>query len=214
MSGAIRALATGAVLAALCAAPAAAQTHSGSIGYGGGGIWFGSFGGASELKLEPGWVANLQADQWYWRGRVGARANVAFTQRPLRTGLDERQINTWFFDGSVLLRPVPPREGGSVAPYLSLGAGVVNYGFGRGRPVVLGDAVYPGSGERQLALVVGAGVDFVPRVVFLDTPLGLRLDFADHVTLESPFESRGGDAFGPVHNVRVMVGLIGLVGNR
>lgn len=213
MSRAARAGALAAVLAALCAAPAAGQSHGGAVGYGGGGIWFGSL--AEGIELDPGWVANVQAEQWYWRGRVAARGNVAFTQRPLHSSTDERQINTWIFDGSVLLRPVPAREDRRVAPYVSLGAGVVNYGFGRGRQVVLGDgAVYPGSGERQFAVVGGAGIDFLPRVALFDTPLGLRLDFADHVTLESPFQDAGGNAYGPVHNVRVTLGLIGLVGQR
>jgi hypothetical protein len=39
----------------------------------------------------------------------------------------------------------------------------------------------------------------------------VRLEAADHVALESPFETPDGDPLGPVHNVRVTLGLIGLV---
>ncbi len=57
----------------------------------------------------------------------------------------------------------------------------------------------------------GLGVDVVPSLRLWGTRLGVRLEAADHVALESPFETPDGDALGPVHNVRVTLGLIGLV---
>lgn len=204
---------------ALCAAllgagAAGAQDYTGAIGYGGGGIWFGDFNesGAS-LALESGWLAAAQAEQYLGGGRVGARLGAAFTQRPFNAAGDARDINTWLFDASLLLRPLPVRRERGFVPFVSLGAGVVSYGFGEGRPVVFegSDAVYPGDTDRQLTVVGGVGMDFVPRLAVFGTPLGVRLEAADHVALESPFRDAGGGTLGPVHNVRVTLGLVGLV---
>lgn len=204
-----------ALLAALLAAPVArAQDYAGTVGYGGGGVWFGDFNesGAS-LALESGWLAVAHAEHYLGSGRIGARLGAAFTQRPFDAAGLARDINTWMFDGSLLLRPLPVDRRRSVVPFLSVGAGVVSYGFGEGRPVVFegSDAVYPGDTDRQFAVVGGLGVDVVPRLTLFGTRLGVRLEAMDHLALESPFEAPGGDALGPVHNVRVTIGLIGLV---
>ena len=205
----------GALLGALPAAgPLAAQDYQGTVGYGGGGIWFGDFNGSgAALALEGGWLAAAHAEHYLGSGRIGARLGAAFTQRPFEAAGEARDINTWLFDASVLLRPLPVDRRRSVVPFVSLGAGVVSYGFGEGRPVVFegSDAVYPGDDDRQFAVVGGLGIDFVPGRSLWGTPLGVRLEAADHVALESPFETPGGDALGPVHNVRVTLGLIGLV---
>jgi opacity protein-like surface antigen len=204
-----------ALLGALLAAPAArAQDYSGAVGYGGGGIWFGDFNEQGpSLALQSGWLATVHAEQYLGRGRIGARLGAAFTQRPFDAAGLARDINTWLFDGSLLLRPLPLDRRRSVVPFLSVGAGVVSYGFGEGRPVVFEEsgAVYPGDTDRRLTVVGGLGVDFVPRFSLWGTPLGVRLEAADHVALESPFQTPDGDPLGPVHNVRVTLGLIGLV---
>lgn len=204
-----------ALLGALLAAPAArAQDYAGTVGYGGGGIWFGDFNEQGpSLALQSGWLAVAHAEHYVGGGRLGARLGAAFTQRPFDAAGLARDINTWMFDGSVLLRPLPVDRRRSVVPFVSLGAGVVSYGFGEGRPVVFEEsgAVYPGNTDRQFAVVGGLGVDVVPRLSLFGTPLGVRLEAADHVALESPFETPGGDSLGPVHNVRVTLGLIGLV---
>lgn len=211
----MRAAAAGAALAALLAAgPAAAQDYTGSVGYGGGGIWFGDFNeSGAPLALESGWLAAAHAEHYVGSGRLGARLGAAFTQRPFTVAGDARDINTWLFDASLLLRPLPVSRRRGVVPFLSLGAGVVSYGFGDGRPVVFegSDAVYPGDTDRRLTAVGGLGIDFVPGRSLWGTPLGLRLEAADHVALESPFRTAAGGTLGPVHNVRVTLGLIGLV---
>ncbi|HEX2190925.1 MAG TPA: hypothetical protein VHG51_18600 [Longimicrobiaceae bacterium] len=205
----------GAALAALLAAgPLAAQDYAGAIGYGGGGVWFGDFNeSGTPLAMDAGWLATASAEHYMVSGRLGARLGAAFTNRPFTVSGDTRDINTWLFDASLLLRPLPARAGRSVVPFLSLGAGVASYGFGDGRRVVFegSNAVYPGDTDRQLTVGGGLGIDFIPGRSFWGTPLGIRLEAADHVALESPFQTPGGDALGPVHNVRVTLGLIGLV---
>ncbi|HEU0078118.1 MAG TPA: hypothetical protein VFQ76_10745 [Longimicrobiaceae bacterium] len=204
-----------ALAAALLAAPAArAQDYSGAIGYGGGGIWFGDFNERGpSLALQSGWLAAAHAEQYMGSGRIGARLGAAFTQRPFDAAGLARDINTWLFDASLLLRPLPVDRRRSVVPFLSVGAGLVSYGFGQGRPVVFEEsgAVYPGDSDRRWTVGGGVGLDFVPRFSLFGTPLGVRLEAADQVALESPFESPDGDALGPVHNVRVTLGLVGLV---
>lgn len=207
--------AAGAALAALlAAAPLAAQDYSGAVGYGGGFISFSDFNDSgAALALDAGWLAVAHAEQYMGNGRLGARLGAAFTQRPFPVAGDARDINTWLFDASLLVRPLPVSRGRGVVPFLSLGAGVVSYGFGDGRPVVFegSNAVYPGDTDRQLTVVGGLGIDVVPGRSVWGTPLGVRLEAADHVALESPFRTPGGDRLGPVHNVRVTLGLIGLV---
>jgi hypothetical protein len=200
-----------ALLCLLAAAPARAQDHDGSIGYGGGGIWFGDFDDRGTLALDPGWLVDAHAERWYL-SRLGVRVHGAFTQRPLQTPQDTREIRTWLLDAGVVLRLLPARPGRAVAPFLSLGGGVVSYELGRGtRLAIEEDLVYPGDTNRQLAGVAGLGIDFLPRWSLLDTRLGVRLEVADHVVLKSPFESAAGESFGPIHNLRLTLSLLGLV---
>jgi hypothetical protein len=204
----------GAVAGLLAAAPLGAQGYSGVVGYGGGAAWFGDFTESGPaLALDDGWLAHAQGEYFMAGGRLGARLGAAFTQRPFQAPDRARDINTWMFDAAATLRPLPLRRGSAVSPFLAAGVGVISYGFGEGTPVEFegADAVYPGDTRRQLTAVGGVGLDLVPRFSLFDTPLGLRLEVADHVALESPFESLDGEAHGPVHNVRVTIGLIGLV---
>lgn len=209
------ALAGLAVAGLLAASPLGAQAYDGAIGYGGGGVWFGEFNeGGTSLALDDGWLASLQGEYYVWGGRSGLRLGAAFTQRPFQAPDGARDINTWLFDASVLFRPLPARpDRAGISPYLAVGGGLVNYDFGEGLPLTFPDAeaVYPGDNEMKWAAVGAVGIDLVPRLRFLDTPLGIRLEVADHVVIDSPFESFDGESFGPVHNVRVTLGLIGLV---
>jgi len=209
MRGISTLVAAGLLLAA--ATPAGAQDYAGSIGYGGGGIWFGDLDEGGTLALEAGWLADGHIECWYG-GHLALRAHAAFTQRPLRLPESSRTINTWLVDGGLLLHLLPAREGRSFAPFVSVGAGVVNYGLGRGRELALGEElVYPGDEDRQLAGTAGVGVDLLPAWTWFNTHIGLRLEAADHLVLHSPFRSAAGEEFGPVHNVRLTLSLLGLV---
>jgi hypothetical protein len=202
-------LAAGLLLAA--AAPAGAQDHDGTIGYGGGGIWFGDLDPAGQVVLGAGWLADAHIERWYGR-RIGVRLHGAFTQRPLQMPESAPTINTWMADGALLLYLLPSRPGRAVAPFVSAGGGVVAYGLGRGSPLQVGeDLVYRGDEDRQPSALAGFGLDLFPDWNWFDTRVGVRLEAADHVVLRSPFRSAAGETFGPVHNVRVTLSLIGLV---
>lgn len=203
-------------IALIIAAPAEAQRHDGTVGYGGGMIWFGDFNGGSageSFALDPGWVATGHVEQWMGSKRLGARLSTAFTRRPMVTVDDTRQINTWLIAGDLLLRLLPARRGGSVAPFISGGVGVVSYGLGRGEEVVLvpEDARYPGDDERRLSYNAGLGIDIIPGLRLFGTDMGFRLEATDQLVSESPFTSVGGTTLDPIHNVRVSLSLIGLV---
>jgi hypothetical protein len=212
-------LVTGAIVVLLATAgPVGAQHFNVVGGYGAGMINFGAFnpdaGEATELTLDPGLVFTVFGESLSAGGRAGLRLNGAFSQRPLEFAGDARNINTWLVDASVVLRPLPLAEGRLISPFVSAGGGVISYSLGRtGRPVVVSEAnvVYPGNNERQWMLVGGAGID----VLFGDarlfgTPLGLRLEVANHVTLRSPFETFEGERLGPIHNLRFGASLIGV----
>jgi hypothetical protein len=146
-------------------------------------------------------------------GRLGTRLSAAFTQRPLQLGDEPRDINTWLVDLSLMLRLLPPREGNTIAPFLSAGGGFVHYGLGVGPALPIEEAgvVYPGDNQLRFAVVGGGGVDILPRgLQFARTPLGLRLEVANHVTLRSPFETFEGERLGPIHNLRFGASLIGV----
>jgi hypothetical protein len=211
-----RGVALGIFLLASAAGRAGAQSHTASVGYGGGGIYFGSFneGSGSDLVLDPGWLATAQVDWWPGSRRIGGRASGAFTQRPLATSGDVRSINTWLFSGDLMLRLLPATEARRVSPFLSVGAGVVSYGLGDGDALDLPaeNAIYPGDTDRRFAAAAGLGFDVMPRgLSWFGTPVGLRLEVADHLVLESPFIDPEGGHYGPVHNIRASLGLLGLV---
>jgi hypothetical protein len=199
------------------ASAALAQDHDTAAGYGAGFLSPGRLNpgaGGTDLALDAGWVLTAFGETWHAAGgRVGARLNGAFTQRPLQVAGESRDISTWMADASLLLRLLPPREGRVVAPFVSGGAGIIHYGLGRGVPSPFPDegVLYPGDAERQVTLVGGAGLDVVPGGFrAFGTPLGVRLEVADHVALRSPFRTLDGGRLGPIHNLRFGVSLVGL----
>jgi len=193
-----------------------AQAYQTGGGYGVGHMQFGAFnpGQGAELSLDPGVAINLFGEYWTPSPRAGFRINGLLTRRPLVVSDDTHRIRTWAIDGSLMLRPLPARETRVVAPFVSIGAGMFHYGLGRtGRPVIATDAevVYPGADEAQWAGVVGGGIDILPASLRLfETPLGIRLEVANHTVFQSPFQSLDGDRLGPLHNLRFSIGLIGM----
>jgi hypothetical protein len=202
----------------LAVLPLASQDHTTAAGYGLGLINPGRLNpgvGQLPLKMDEGWALTAFGETWHAaEGRMGLRLAAAFTQRPLSIGGELRDVNTWFADASVILRLLPPTAGRAVAPFVSVGGGLAQYGLGTGPPLIYQEegVVYPGEQRLQGTAVVGAGLDIVPggfRIA--GAPLGLRLDVADHVLLRSPFRGLEGDAgLGPIHNLRFGVSLIGL----
>jgi hypothetical protein len=205
------------LLLAVFAAPAGAQDHTTAAGYGVGFLRPGDLNpgaGGAGLAMDAGWVITAFGEAWYAAGdQLGARVNGAFTNRPLQIGEDTREISTWMLDASLIARLLPPNEANVINPFLSVGGGLVSYGLGRGGELVFPEAnvSYPGDDQVQWALVGGAGVDLTPRGLRLGaTPLGIRLELADHVVLRSPFRGPDGERLGPIHNIRAGISLIGL----
>jgi len=214
-----RAAAGAAALLALAAAPALAQDHTTAAGYGAGMVNFGAFNpgtGAPDFALDPGLIVTAFGESWHAAGGwMGAKLAGGWTQSPLPLGgEDARDINTWMLDASLLLRLMPPRDGGSFMPWVSAGGGLIHYGLGTGAPVFYGEqgVIYPGDDQIQWTAVVGGGLDLLPRGFRVGgTPIGLRFEVADHVTLRSPFRAFEDEAtLGPIHNIRFGASLIGV----
>lgn len=211
-----RALLVSAAILGMAVSPALTQDHNTVSGFGAGLVSFGALNpgaGGAELALDAGPVVTIFGEGWMYGGRVGMRLNGAFTQRPLQFGEETRDLATWMADVSLALRPLPAAEGRPVLPFVSAGVGAINYGFNQGprRDFPDSNAFYPGDNERQLTVVGGAGLDIIPgRVELFGTPLGLRLEVADHVALRSPLRGQEDERLGPVHNIRVGASLIGL----
>jgi hypothetical protein len=128
-------------------------------------------------------------------------------------GEEVRDINTWMLDASVIARLLPPAEDNVVNPFLSAGGGLVSYGLGRGGQIFFPEAgvSYPGNDQVRWAVVGGAGLDITPAGFRVgSTPLGIRLEVADHVVLRSPFRGMDDERLGPIHNIRGGISLIGL----
>src|SRR5690606_16514356 len=102
-----RAAATAALLLPLAVAPVTAQDYRGALGIYGGGVWFSDFNndgdidlnnrffngnnnffngfplGRADLKLDAGWIVGAQGDLYFGNGRLGARLNFGYTERPI-----------------------------------------------------------------------------------------------------------------------------------
>lgn len=205
------------LLLLLAAAPAAAQRYNTAAGYGGGYIDFGKFNPdsdeAQEIGLESGWIINVFGEGMHYGGHLGLRGNVGFTRRPLEFAGDRRDISTWMADASIVLRPVAMTPTRVVSPFVSVGGGLISYGLGRHRRVVVipeANVQYRGDNEAQWTAVGGAGIDFaLPRTRVWGTPIGLRFEVADQIVPRSPFRSLDGEHLGPIHNVRFSASLVG-----
>ncbi len=198
---------------------ASPQAYRTAVGYGGGGVFVtplnaGASGGAEELRLEAGWIMGAELEHRVGSGWLGLRLHGAYTQRPFALEGRTLGINMWLVDAGIVLRPSSPGRERGVSPFLGVGGGLVTYRFGRGSPVEIeeANARYPGDNERQWAGVVGVGLDLGPVLEIQETPLGLRLEVADHVAFRSPFDPISGERFDPVHNVRVTLSLVSMVG--
>ena len=118
-------------------------------------------------------------------------------------------VNTWFFDGNLMIRLLRPERDRTWAPFVNLGAGVVHYNPAGEPDVVIpaANAVFNNPATR-FAGVVGLGTDILPGWRMGRTPLFMRLEVADHIAFDSPADRLiGGDDYDAVHNVRLTLGL-------
>jgi hypothetical protein len=198
---------------------AAPQDFRTAIGYGGGAVAITPLnaGGQAtqELRFEPGWIVAAHLEHRFGSGWLGLRAQGAYTQRPLAIADSTLGINIWFADAEFVLRPFGAGSARGVSPFVSLGGGLIKYGLGRGSAVDIAEANarYDGASEHRWAAVLGLGLDVGPVLEIQETPLGLRLEVGDHIALDSPFEPISGPRFSPVHNLRVTLSVVSLVGD-
>lgn len=198
---------------------AAAQDYRYAASYNAGAIWFSPLNPSApsvegtapgDIELGLGWVIGLQAEKWFGSGRVGARLNGALTERPLTLpGRPDRDIGVWLLDADLLLRLAPATPNRMVSPFISAGVGVIRYKLGEGSLQSYPDAgaVYDGNDDPRLMGTAGLGFDILTALEWDRQPVGFRLEVVDHVAIDSPFHEIGGDRFGLVHNVRVVLGV-------
>ncbi len=206
-------------LVVLSAAPASAQTYGSTVSYNGGAIflgkWNGSGSGTFALQPTAGWVVGVQAEKWLGSGQLGLRFNGAFTKRPLSLpeGRD-RTLSIGLADAGLVLHLLPVSAKPTVAPYLSVGGGFAYYGLGAGEPVLFptANAKYEGGNHLEPAAAGAFGIDIPTGLQWDDDDVGIRLEVGDHVT-RSPLKPLTGSDFGPVHNVRVLLGIFAGVGS-
>lgn len=215
-----RAAAVAALLVPLVVAHAQAQNYRTAWGLYGGGFGttaLNSGGSPENIFLKPGWIAGTQFEGWLGQGRFGLRLNGAFTDRPFRHADSEAygNVNTYLVDLNGLIRLARPEPDRVWAPFLNLGVGVVHYNPGgdhTGVQMPQGGAYWLNDPETVVAGVVGLGTDIFPGAR-VGTPVGLRIEAADHIAFQSPLHEIGTeDRFGAVHNIRVTAGLHFLFG--
>lgn len=206
------------VAALTAASDVAAQDYTYAASYNAGAIWFsplnsgasGIEGAASDIELGLGWLVGLQFEKWFGSGRVGARLNGALSERPISVpGRPDRDIGFWLADADLMLRLAPASPDRTVSPFISAGIGLVRYKLGDGpvQTYVPAGAVYDGNDDPRLMGAAGLGFDIITALRWDDQPVGFRLEVVDHIAKDSPFREIGGDRFGLVHNVRIVLGV-------
>ncbi|MFP4623856.1 MAG: hypothetical protein ACLFRX_06730 [Gemmatimonadota bacterium] len=159
---------------------------------------------ARDLGLDSGVGVHLHSTHWLGARRwFGLRLSGFHASRPLELPTSSRQVGIWGFHGSTMIRPfVGPRL--PVVPFLAAGAGWTWFHFGDGPTVRLADSqvVYSDQHQRQFNMVAGGGIDIYPGLRrFEGTEWGLRLEVADLIMLERPFEPLQGTNDELSHNL-------------
>jgi hypothetical protein len=191
---------------------AQAQDYEFAASWNVGGSYFTPFNsgadGNFDIKLDPGWIAGLQFEQWLGSGRFGWRLNGALSQRALFVPGDKRDIGLWLLDLDGLARLLPAEPDRRFNIFASAGIGLIQYRLGDGEflSYTNADAAYEGDDGPRLVGAGGLGVDFMTGWQWDGDPVGIRFEVVDHVALSSPFEPLSGGDFSPVHNVRFVLG--------
>lgn len=166
-------------------------------------------GNGSDIKLDPGWIAGVQFEQWLAGGRFGWRLNGALTERPIDLPADSRDIGVWLADFDLMARLLPAEPDRTFNIFVSAGAGLIQYRLGDGEflDFIPADAAYDGDDSARFTAVGGIGFDYITTWSWDGDPIGIRFEAVDHVALKSPFDplSGGGD-FSPIHNLRFVIG--------
>jgi hypothetical protein len=217
------------LLAALIAAPAAAQQKS--IGLGVHGAWFQSGqlaeNGGTELALDNKAAIGGGLEWWFGSGRVGLRADATHTDTPFQIEFDNDAnpdadaaqdeldqfgtVDTWFANASLMIRLLAPTAERRFAPFISVGGGMVRWDTENDAVTDLRlDAVdaqiyQEAQSEGAVFGSIGADIFFTPSVA-------LRLEAKDYFNLDSPYLmlstlSGERDHHGGTHNILWTAGL-------
>lgn len=174
--------------------PLEGQSFRQSVGFHGGGSWFSELSPTEgvETKLATSWLAGLQIERWFGRGRVGIRLNGAFSERLLDTG-DHSTFNLYASDLSLLFRLLPPNTRRGIVPYIGIGGGAMMFNSATGPSVASNFYTDPTIKPMARAMI---GTD-----LFASSPVGLQLEVADQVFFDSPFGVPGAASeFRPIHH--------------
>jgi len=165
---------------------------------------------AFAVTPETGFVMGLYVDSWLGSThRVGLRTQASYQQPRFDWEDGRRSIDAGSADLSLLIRPISPDDG-NVLPYLAGGAGIIWYDLGTGGTTVFPDAEAMHDGDSRILPtgVIAVGVDVPIDMRWNRLPVSLRLEAADHITINSPLKrTADGERHGAVHHFRFTVGL-------
>lgn len=187
-----RSLASTGTLLLLATAPLFGQRYRTGIGVYGGGSWFSDLDpdGAVDTRLATNWSAGVQFEGWL--GRLGLRLTGEYAERGLKD-VDSHDFRLYAADLSLLVRLLPAGVDRAVAPYIAIGGGALQLDSRTGPDPAIG--YYSDRAIKPVA-TVGLGADFQTA-----SPLGMRLEVADRVLIESPFGDPNASGFHPAHEV-------------
>lgn len=187
-----RSLASAGTLLLLATAPLFGQRYRTGIGVYGGGSWFTDLDpdAAVDTRLATNWNAGVQLEGWL--GRVGLRLTGEYAERGLKD-VDTHDFRLYAADLSLLVRLLPAGVDRAVAPYIAIGGGALQLDSRTGPDPTIG---YHSDRAIKPVATVGLGADFQTA-----SPLGMRLEVADRVLIESPFGDPNASGFHPAHEV-------------
>ena len=172
---------------------------------------------AFAVTPETGFVMGLFVDTWLGdTHRVGLRTQASYQQPRFDWEDGRRSIDTGAADLSLMVRPISPDDA-DVLPYLAGGLGLIWYDLGTGGTTTFPDAEAMHDGDSRLLPtgVVAVGVDVPIDMRWNRLPVSLRLEAADHITINSPLKRTvDGERHGAVHHFRFTVGLYSTLRRR
>ncbi len=192
---------------------AAAQAYRYGAGWTAGGTYLTELNPSSAavaLEPDPGFLAGLHFERGYGSStRFVVRYQGAYQSTRFDWAGGKRQIDAFSADISLLARPLDPRSGGPVMPYLMAGGGGIWYDLGRGPSTTYQPANAFHNGESRILPLAafGVGLDVPIGLTWDSSPVRVRAEAADHMTFGSPLHRVSDRArYGPVHHLRFTLG--------
>lgn len=208
MKTVLKGLTNAALLAAVLAAPAAAQQKSWGLGVHGAYFKSGTLaqGGNTQLQMDNDRAIGGHLEKWFGSGRMGLRLDASYTTTPWILDFDEDangtpsasaqsilssygDVGIWLADADLMLRILSPKIDRRFAPFLSLGGGFVRWDNNQSDTqgefdlrVPEADVQIYGYAQSEPAITGSIGTDF-----FLSRSVALRLEAKDYYNPNSPY---------------------------